>query len=85
MLFLGQTIHKYGQTENDLPTCWIIGLYASKEVLKMMVYNVGYARHARVRGTVNYPKKTGFFKEQNAGFSAQIQRETLNKTWARAI
>ena len=24
--------------------------------------------------TENYPKKTGFFKEQNAGFSAQIQQ-----------
>ena len=29
--------------------------------------------------TVNYPKKTGFFKEQNAGFIAQIYRVTQNK------
>ena len=26
-------------------------------------------------------KKTGFFKEQNAGFSAQIRRVSLTKTW----
>ena len=26
-------------------------------------------------------KKTGFFKEQNAGFSAQIHRVSLTKTW----
>ena len=30
--------------------------------------------------TVNYPKKTDFFKEQNADFSAQIHRVTLTKT-----
>ena len=29
--------------------------------------------------TVNNPKKSGFFKEQNAGFSAQIYRVTLTK------
>ena len=29
--------------------------------------------------TVNYPKKTE--TEQNAGFSAQIHRVTLTKTW----
>ena len=28
-------------------------------------------------------QKTGFFKEQNAGFSAQIHRVTLTKTWLR--
>ena len=27
------------------------------------------------------PKKTGFFKEQIAGFSAQIHRVSLTKTW----
>ena len=27
-----------------------------------------------IRNTVNYPKKTGFFKEQNEGFSARIYR-----------
>ena len=26
-------------------------------------------------------QKTGFFKEQNEGFSAQIHRVTLTKTW----
>ena len=26
-------------------------------------------------------KKKGFFKEQNAGFSAQIHSVTLTKTW----
>ena len=31
--------------------------------------------------TVNYLKKTGFFKEQNEGVSAQIYRVTLMKTW----
>ena len=30
--------------------------------------------------TVNCSKKSGFFKEQNAGFSAQIYRVTLTKT-----
>ena len=30
---------------------------------------------------MNYSKKTGFFKEQNAGFSAQIHSVTLTKTW----
>ena len=29
--------------------------------------------------TENYPKKTSFFKEQNAGFSAQIDRVSLTK------
>ena len=29
------------------------------------------------------PKKPGFFKEQNAGFSAQIHRVTLTKTWIK--
>ena len=28
-----------------------------------------------------FQKKTGFFKEQNAGFSAKIYRVTLIKTW----
>ena len=31
--------------------------------------------------TENYPKKTGFFKEQNVGFSAHIHRVSLTKTW----
>jgi len=30
--------------------------------------------------TVNYSKKPGLFKEQNAGFSAQIHSVTLTKT-----
>ena len=30
--------------------------------------------------TVNYSKKTGLFKEQNAGFSAQIHSVTLTNT-----
>ena len=33
------------------------------------------------QGTVNYSKKPGFFKEQNAGCSAQIYRVPLIKTW----
>ena len=31
--------------------------------------------------TMNYSKKPGFFKEQNVGFSAQIYRVTMTKTW----
>ena len=34
------------------------------------------------KATVNYPKKSGFFKEQNADFSAQIDSD---KTWFNTI
>ena len=30
---------------------------------------------------MNYSEKLGLFKEQNAGFSAQIQSVTMTKTW----
>ena len=34
-----------------------------------------------ILAAVNYSKKTGFFKDQNAGFSAQIYRVALIKIW----
>ena len=33
-----------------------------------------------IKAAVNYSKKPGLFKEQIAGFSAQIQSVTLTKT-----
>ena len=32
-----------------------------------------------------FSQKTGFFKEQNAGFSTQIHRVSLTKTWFKKI
>ena len=32
--------------------------------------------------TVNYSKKTSLFKEQNAGFSAQIQCKKASESWS---
>ena len=42
--------------------------------------NIEY-KHFEKGGTVNYPKNPVFSKEQNAGFSTQIHRVTLTKSW----
>ena len=35
--------------------------------------------YLKIENTVNYSKKTGFFKEKNVGFSVQIHSVTLKK------
>ena len=57
---------------------WVLCLLSS---MKTFVAQTSISFFSMVENlhTVNYPKKTDFFKEQNADFSAKIHRVTLTK------
>ena len=64
-----------GSTKFVLSDRWIVYTKSRTQLLhrKYLLYETGCI-------TVNYVKKPDFFKEQNAGFSAQIHSVTMTKT-----